>query len=351
MKKSKRDIKLSIVVPCYKVEKYLPKCLDSLVAQTLNNIEIICINDGSPDNCLNILKEYRKKYSNKIIIIDKKNSGVWQARIDGIKKARGEYIGFVDSDDYVAPNYAEKLYQAAVKNQADIAICGFNRIDLDTNKVYSREMCKPKHITITVKDNPGLLLEINTSPWNKIYKANLLKNLPKLNKTPIVLEDVALLQLVYINTNKIVFTPKILYHYIVHNNSAIKTIKPSDLSNGQSTLKELRDLYISLNKDKEYLDYIDANAFLHLGISLMYRIYENNNTNFKKLFRENIIFLNQNFPNWLNNPYTTAKYIRKNNGSNKKLYITKKIYKFHLFKLFLIVYKTMINKFKIDIKW
>ena len=93
--------KLSIIVPCYKVEKYLPRCLDSLVNQTLEDIEVICINDGSPDNCLNILKDYQKKYKDKIVIIDKKNEGVWRGRKDGIKKATGEFIGFVDSDDYL----------------------------------------------------------------------------------------------------------------------------------------------------------------------------------------------------------------------------------------------------------
>ena len=105
--------KLSIIVPCYKVEKYLPRCLDSLVNQTLEDIEIICINDGSPDNCLKILKEYQKKYKDKIVIIDKKNEGVWRGRKDGIKKATGEFIGFVDSDDYVDVTFAEKLYSKA----------------------------------------------------------------------------------------------------------------------------------------------------------------------------------------------------------------------------------------------
>ena len=88
----KKEVKLSIIVPCYKVEKYLPRCLDSLLNQTLEEIEVICINDGSPDNCLKILKEYQKKYSSKLVIIDKKNEGVWRGRKDGIKKAKGELI-------------------------------------------------------------------------------------------------------------------------------------------------------------------------------------------------------------------------------------------------------------------
>ena len=175
-------VKISIIIPCYKVEKYLPKCLDSLVNQTLDGVEAICINDGSPDSCIKILKDYKKKYGDKIIIIDKKNEGVWRGRKDGIKKARGEFIGFVDSDDYVTPDFAKKLYDAAIKNKADIAVCGFDRIDLDTGKTYSREMCKPKHKNIIIEKNPGLLLELNGAPWNKIYKAELLKNMAELKK-------------------------------------------------------------------------------------------------------------------------------------------------------------------------
>ena len=94
----KTSKKLSIIVPCYKVEKYLPRCLDTLVNQTLEDIEAICINDGSPDNCLKILKKYQKKYGDKIVIIDKQNEGVWKGRHDGIKIAKGEYIG--DYDNY-----------------------------------------------------------------------------------------------------------------------------------------------------------------------------------------------------------------------------------------------------------
>ena len=104
----KEEIKVSIIVPVYKVEKYLNRSMDSLVNQTLDGVEIICINDGSPDNCLEILKEYKEKYPDKhIVIIDKKNEGVWKGRFDGIAVAKGEYIGFTDSDDYIALDYAE----------------------------------------------------------------------------------------------------------------------------------------------------------------------------------------------------------------------------------------------------
>ena len=342
--------KLSLIIPCYNVEEYLPKCLDSIVNQTLDGVEAICINDGSPDNCLKILKDYQKKYGDKIVIIDKKNEGVWRGRKDGIKKARGEFIGFVDSDDYVMPDFAEKLYNAAIKNNADIAVCGYDRIDLDTGKLYSREMCKPKHKNVVIKDNPGLLLELNGAPWNKICRAELLKNMPDLKNIPPVLDDMMFLQLVYLNAKKITFIPDSLNRYMVRKDSIINTIEPELIPQVYAAMKEIRDLYAD-SKDQNYLDYVDANAFLHVGVSLMYRLSANKNANFKKLLKENIEFLNQNFPNWHDNQYIKLKYVRKNNGSNKKLFIVKKIHDFHLFKPFLLAYTTMINKLGVDIKW
>ena len=100
--------KISVIVPVYKVEKFLPKCLESLINQTLKDIEIICINDGSPDNSLKILEEYAKKDS-RIKIINQKNAGPSVARNNGMSAASGEYIGFVDSDDWIDLDFYEKL--------------------------------------------------------------------------------------------------------------------------------------------------------------------------------------------------------------------------------------------------
>ena len=231
-------IKLSIIVPCYKVEAYLPKCLDSLVNQTLKEIEIICINDGSPDNCLKILKQYHKKYPNKIVIIDKQNEGLFKAREDGIKIAKGEYIGCVDSDDYVSLEYASKLYNAAKKENADICVCGFDRIDLETNKLYSREMTKFKYKSIIVEENQGALLPINSAVWNKIYKSSLLKELTKLKKPPIVIEDVMFQLLVDKNAHKIIFINDSLIYYMVRKDSIINTLNQDLIPSIYDTIKE-----------------------------------------------------------------------------------------------------------------
>lgn len=349
MKKKANKYKVSLIVPCYKVEKYLPRCLDTLMNQTLDGVEAICINDGSPDKCLDILKKYKKKYGDKLVIIDKKNEGVWRGRKDGIKAARGEYIGFVDSDDYVSNDYAEKLYNAVKDNNADISVCGFDRIDLETGKLYSREMCKPKHKEFNIQENPGLLLEVNTAPWNKLYKSELLKNMKDLNHIPKVLDDMMFLQLIYINANKIVFINDSLYYYIVRKDSIINTVKKELIPSVYDAMKEIRKIYKKENP--KMLEYIDANAFLHLGISFMYRLSEDKDLDFDEALKANTEFLNKYFPKWDNNKYITKEYIKENNGSNKKLYIVKKFYDKNMFKFFLSCYKFMINKIGVDVKW
>ena len=349
MKKESEKIKLSLIVPCYKVEKYLPRCLDSLVNQTLDGVEAICINDGSPDKSLDILKEYKKRYGDKIVIIDKQNEGVWQGRMDGIQKAQGEFIGFVDSDDYVALDYAEKLYNAVKKSHADISVCGFDRIDLETGKLYSREMCKPKHNEFNIQENPGLLLEVNTAPWNKIYKANLLKNMTNLKNIPKVLDDMMFLQLIYINAKKITFINDSLVYYMVRKDSIINTVKKELIPGVYDAMKEVRSIYEKNNP--KMLEYVDANAFLHLGISFMYRLSEDKELDFNLALKNNTKFLDDEFPTWRNNKYIKYKYVRENNGSNKKVWIVRQIYKLHMFKLFLKTYKFMINHIGVDIKW
>ena len=344
-----KKIKLSIIVPCYKVEKYLPRCLDSLVNQTLKDIEIICINDGSPDNCINILKNYKEKYENKIVIIDKENEGVWRGRKDGVKKAKGEFIGFVDSDDYVSLDYAEKLYNAAISKNADISVCGFDRIDLDTGKLYSREMCKPESKEIIVSKNPGDMLELNGAPWNKIYRAELLKKMHDMVNVPRVLDDMMFLQLIYINANKIVFIPNSLVFYMVRKDSIINTVKKDAIKPTYESMKEVRDLYY--NERPELIDYIDSCAFLHLGVSLMYRMSEDKTLDFKSALKENKIFLNTNFPRWKKSKYIKLSYVITHKGANFKLWIVKIFYNLGLFRLFISVYKFMIKKFGVDIKW
>ncbi len=341
--------KLSVIVPVYNVEKYLKRCLDSLVCQTLDDIEVICINDGSKDKSLDILLKYEEKYKDIIKVINKENEGVWKARYDGIKKATGEYIGFVDSDDYVNEDFALKLYSNAIRNDSDIAVCGFDRIDLDTEKLYSREMCKKSKYNFEIKKKPSYLLMLNGAPWNKIYKKELFDNMYKMNNIPRVLDDLMFQQLLYVHAKKVTFVNESLIYYMIRKDSIMNTINVDLLPSVYDSMIEVRNYYKEENKS--LLEYIDTCAFLHIGISLMYRLSNNKDIDFKKLLKENDKYLKKNFPKYKKSKYIKLHYILTHGGVNFKLWIVKIFYNLGLFRLFLKMYKFMIRKFQIDIKW
>lgn len=161
------NIKVSICVPVYNMEKYLKDCVESLINQTLKEIEIIFVNDGSTDNSVEILKKYQKKYHN-IKVITQENQGLGGARNTGIENANGEYIGFVDADDFVEKDMYERMYNEAKKQKAEIVMCDYN--------FYPNEKTKKKkwYTPYTGKIN-GEFLNRNTQPWNKLVSNKLIK--------------------------------------------------------------------------------------------------------------------------------------------------------------------------------
>lgn len=167
--------KVSIIVPVYNVEKYLERSLNSLINQTLKDIEIICVNDGSKDNSLKILEEYSKK-DNRIIVINQENAGLSVARNSGMKIAKGQYIGFVDSDDWVDLDFYEKLYNTAIAKDADIAVADFVREH--PNKKPKRLNLKEEKVYETPEDKL-LVCKVHREGcvWNKIYRSEFLKSI------------------------------------------------------------------------------------------------------------------------------------------------------------------------------
>lgn len=349
MQPSAQDIKLSVIVPCYKVEKYLPKCLDSLMAQTLDQIEVICINDGSPDRCIDILNDYRERYGDKVVIVDKKNEGVWKGRWDGIALARGEYIGFIDSDDYAEPDFAQSLYETAKANDADIAVCGFERTDLETGKVLSRELCDPRE-DFVIEGDEGRLVELNTAPWNKCFRASVLKGMRNLTNPPTVLDDMAFHLLAYLDMRgKVAFTPKPLVHYMVREGSIINTVREEQVDSILAAFLEIRGYYEEARP--ELLPMLDAMAFLHLGVSLTFRLSCDERYDVRAITARFTAYLNEHFPTWSKSPYLTAAYAKKNGGAYKKLRFARTVYTAGLMAAALSVYRFMIEKLHVDIKW
>ncbi len=158
-------MKVSIIVPVYNTEKYLVRCLDSLVGQTLKECEVILINDGSKDSSGEILRKYAEKYPEKVKYLTVENGGQGRARNIGLSVATGEYIGYVDSDDWVDLSMYEKLYTAAVENEADMSLCDCIECYEDGRTVYSE---------LTAYEHP---MHINAAVWNKLFKKSVIQDI------------------------------------------------------------------------------------------------------------------------------------------------------------------------------
>ena len=166
---------ISVIVPVYNVEKYLKQCVDSIVAQTYTDMEIILVDDGSTDSCPQICDAYAVT-DTRIRVLHKKNGGLSDARNAGLEVARGEFIGFVDSDDYIMPKMYEILSQACMEHEAEIAMCGRCVID-ETDKMIRYECCMENTVLLDAKDAvKSLLLNDNrcdSAVWDKLYRSFL----------------------------------------------------------------------------------------------------------------------------------------------------------------------------------
>lgn len=200
--------KVSIIVPVYNVEKYLSKCLNSLINQTLREIEILCVDDGSTDNSAKILENFVQKDC-RVKVFSQKNSGQSVARNVAIEHASGEYLGFVDSDDWVDSDYFEKLYNAAKENDCDIACAGFKRCKRFRSPI--RKAYKEVKIYSNINDKVLIdKLPKHNYLWNKIYKRE--KWNFKFTEGRIF-EDMAILIKILFKYDKMVTVPNTYYNY------------------------------------------------------------------------------------------------------------------------------------------
>lgn len=219
---------LSIIVPVYDVERYLPKCMDSILAQTFTDFELILVDDGSPDNCPALCDAAAAKDA-RIRVIHQKNGGLSAARNAGLDAARGAWIGFVDSDDYIAPEMYEAMYHAVQSTGADLALCDYAEVD------EAGAPCQSMHIRLEKKDFTGRDLLKNATDstiqpaWNKLYRRDVFAQLRypegKLN------EDLFLIPEICLNTQKAVVVPKALYYYVQRGGSIMsgnKTLRHFD---------------------------------------------------------------------------------------------------------------------------
>ena len=171
---------ISVIVPVYKAEKYLPACLDSLLAQTYQNFELLLVDDGSPDKCWGILQQYAARDA-RVRIFRKENGGVSSARNFGLRQAKGEYIGFVDSDDFVAPQYLEWMHCALQQTNTELAVCGYRKVPKEADPVGIAPAAeKPEIKTFSLAEYSFDYTQCeaaNQYVWRILYKRSLCREL------------------------------------------------------------------------------------------------------------------------------------------------------------------------------
>jgi glycosyltransferase involved in cell wall biosynthesis len=209
---------VTVIVPVYKVEPYLRRCLDSIVNQTYKNLEIILIDDGSPDNCGVICDEYAE-IDKRIKVIHKKNGGLSSARNVGLDVFKGEYVSFVDSDDVVSLDMIEYLYDLLSDNNAEISVC-LHEIVRDNHRWISfknvnNQTVTPKECIKKLLYNDG----VDTSAWAKLYKASLFNNVRYPQGK--LFEDIATTYKLFFNANRIALGNEAKYSYILRNSSIV----------------------------------------------------------------------------------------------------------------------------------
>ena len=241
-------MKVSVIVPVYNSELYLKDCLDSLVNQTLKGIEIVLVNDGSTDSSEEIIKSYKDK---RIKYFKNKNQGIGKTRNFGMKKATGKYIMFLDSDDYLATNACEELFNKAEKDNLDLVINNFYRVEEETEKKV--EVIIPEFKNTTLKENKRLLLDVNLAPWNKLYKSELLKE----NKIQFVedlkYEDAPFVVEAMDKAKKIGYIKKFLNYYVIHKNSET-TVRDEKIFDIIEIVDKMRKYF---SKRKEFTETVD----------------------------------------------------------------------------------------------
>ena len=298
--------KVSVIVPIYNVEKYLEKCINSLLEQTLEEIQIILVNDGSKDSSGEIAKKYQANNPNKIIYVEKENGGLSDARNYGLKYATGDFIAFLDSDDYIEKNAYEEMYNKAIEENADYVECDFiwefpNKIRVDKQYPY--------------KNKKEMLSFVRVVAWNKLIKRQLITDNNLEFPKGLRYEDV-----------EFTYVDKPFIHYVQREGS-IANVQNERTAEIFTVLDNVIEFYKKNNIYEKYRDELEYNYARYLLCSSLKRMCKIKDKTIRgKLLTESWERLNSNFPNWKENVILKTvnigknKYMRTVNKSTYKIY-------------------------------
>lgn len=348
----KEMTKVSVIVPIYNTASFLDKCLNSLVHQTLDDIEIICVNDGSTDHSQSIINEFLLKYPYRVKSILKRNGGLSDARNMGLQEACGEYIAFLDSDDYVELDLYEKMYAKACQTRADIIVCGFKRVTLEGN-VLSIEQTQLKKSYSSIDG----LTSIAPAAWNKLYKRELWIQSEVRYPKGVWYEDLPTTIKLMLYANNIATVNEPLIYYVQHPNSISYTFDErahdiftvlTDIHSFYEDIKVNGKIAYSVDEWTMIEKRIEALSVIHLIFAHLFRAASLEGSNVKQEIKEVRSYLYDNFPNWFSN-----HEIYKSLSPIKKLCVGAGLvlFKLNLFEVLLRVYKYVNSIYAIQNKW
>lgn len=274
---------ISIIIPVYGVEKYIEKCISSIKMQTFINFEALIINDGTRDQSIHLAKKIINN-DKRFFIVDKENQGQGSARNLGLDMARGEYITFIDSDDYVEPEFLEELYQKIKEENADICTCNIRYVNTENKeiKVFKNNVEKYK------SENDFLLAKwyISNFMWDKIFKRNIFNEM-RFDTSLKTNEDVHILfEIIY--NRRIVSTKKILYNYVQHSSATSKGAPVSYISDRLKIIRKQIEFnkQKTRNQDSKYITYVYLKHFLFNTIVTLSKYSKNYNKDIINLKKE-----------------------------------------------------------------
>ena len=317
------NLKVSIIIPVYNSEKYIKKCLESVIEQTYDNYEVIVINDGSTDNSMEILREFSEKYPQKVKAINQSNMGVAKTRNKGIEMATGDYIAFIDNDDFLEKDYLQTLIENSEKGQMDIVFCGYRRPN-ENGKII-------KELHVNGSEWSKFLI---TAPWAKIYKKSFIKD----NEIEFLDNNIG--EDIYFNLQAFLLTTKIRHvDYVGYNwffnTKSISNSKQKDFDkiNVYNLLNNCIDCLNKRDLLQPNYDYLELFFFRYVIWFLLFTCKKHT---FKEIsYQYNRIFswLGKHFPN-----YKKSKLI----GINKPEGETKQYQLFYF--LFMLAHKMKCGK-------
>ncbi len=307
--------KLSVIVPIYNAEKYIERCLESIINQTFKDLEIILVNDGSIDNSQEIIEKYTNEYPDMIRFFVKENGGQATARNLGIEKALGEYIAFVDVDDYLELDTYEKAIDYIEQNNLDI-VC------FDFWEIINGEKAEKNHYLISDENNVKKYIVSESSPVNKVIKTKIFRENGVRFLEKYIYEDLATIPILGKYTSKIGFMADKLYNYDIHENSTMRQREyNSKLENIFVAIERLYSEFID-TEYKEELEYIYIEHLLHAA-NLRFLAYEEGKENIDKISK----IMKEKFPNWRKNKYYKMQNMKYKIICNLFFYKQKKILK------------------------